>query len=167
MSTTTTVLNYDTLSHLSTTIPADKPIFVLNLMRFKPIATYSPSAPASFHSLPPLSGREAYFSRYVATFQPRMPASAGPVFLGKPIKSLLAALPGIDNREEVHVDGKFGQLENDKEDRWDNVAIIKYGSLKEFRDIVENEWYRENLMHHRIASIEEYSLIICEEISLV
>lgn len=156
------LIDYNKLSAISKTIEPTKPIFMLNVLRFKEIATYQSTDP-SYASLPTVSGHEAYFSRYIPTILPMM-GSAAPIFLGKAIASVLASNAATNQNQ----DGGFQDI-NSKDivqADWDNVAIVRYENFKQFKDMIENEEYKKKAMPHRVAAIENYILIVCEEVQL-
>ena len=134
-----TQINYSLLTTLQTT-PTPKPIYMLNLLRYKPTATYSSSH--SHLAGTPCTGREAYFTRYRPAIQPLMPPNAVPIFIGAAISSI------------VGVEGE----------RWDDVAIVRYESLESFKKMVESEDYKETAMPHRIAALEDWRLVLIDKL---
>jgi hypothetical protein len=121
-------------------IPENSPIFMLNLLRFKQVATYGESG----EYFEPCTGREAYFNRYIPIFVEMAGAinkEIKPYFFGKIIAGLI-----IDENEN-----------------WDNIGLIAYPNFKSFKDIVESEKYKKNALQHRLASIEEYKLLVAIE----
>ncbi|KAF2869971.1 hypothetical protein BDV95DRAFT_93043 [Massariosphaeria phaeospora] len=165
------LLNYITISTLSTTIPATTPIYMLNLLRFRPTAVYGPDAPPAISSLPPVSGYAAYYTRYLPTVMPLMPAGAAPVFVGKPLANLVASAALVGDKQ---ADGEFGQHESEGEGEgegvagveWDAVAIVRYESFGDFKTMATSDVYRETAMPHRVAAVEAYKLVVCEELKM-
>jgi hypothetical protein len=132
---TTTLIDPKQLSSLLKTHDPKEPIYMLNLLRYKPTATYS-----SFHSTlagEPCTGREAYLQRYRAAIGPLMPPGAAAIFIGAAITELVA--PDGEN--------------------WDDVAIVRYETLEGFRGMVESEAYRETAAPHRLAALEDWRLV--------
>jgi hypothetical protein len=124
-------------------ITPNKPVYMINLMRYRPTAMYSPSDPPSFQALPPVTGREAFQARYGPAFREiAKGADAEVVLWGK----ALALLTKVEGEGE----------------KWDDVAVIKYGYLKEFRRFVESDEYRVNALPHRLAALEDRKLIAVE-----
>ena len=77
------LLNSTAFDTISTTFPADKPIFMLNVLRFKDTATYPADAPDSFKKLEKVSGKECYYSRYIPAIQNDMfPPDSQFLFVG-------------------------------------------------------------------------------------
>ena len=117
-------------------IPVNSPVFMLNLLRFKPEATYS----EEHKNLATCTGRDAYFKRYIPVF---MELASGnkeikPHFFGK----MLAGLIFNENEE------------------WDNIGLIAYPNFKSFRDILESERYIMEALPHRLAAIEDWKLLV-------
>ena len=161
------VIDYDTLDSAAAVIAPDETIFMFNLMRFKPQATYLTTDP-KFATLATCTGQEAYYTRYIPKFFEFKPVMT-PVFIGRPIQGVLASEWGSDQirnagrSEGVVGDGHHG---GGKKEEWDNVSIIRYKNLAEFRKLIDNDVYRETAMPHRIAAIEEYKLVVCTEMSI-
>lgn len=134
------------LSNVAGTIPADESVTMLNLIHFRPIASYPFS-----NSSQAISGREAYMTRYIPTFTAlaeKLDIKFSIVYLGAAHASLLV--------------GK----ENGEQDQWDIVALIRYERFGDFRKLIECEEYQRDAMTHRLASIEQYRLVASTEMSL-
>lgn len=71
-------------------IDPSKPVYMLNLLKFRPVAVYDPSTPAEIRSLPSCSGQDAWQQRYVPAFfaLPTMSGSRVP-FSGKMVGKVL------------------------------------------------------------------------------
>lgn len=140
-------------------IPENTPVVMINLIKFKPQTTYPEGSPHS-----PLSGQEAYLTRYGGAFfqlSASMSSSSSsdsdesekhiepvkPLFLGKPQANLIAEPYG---GKEV----------------WDMVGIIWYPNFATFRTLLESNEYQEQALPHRLASIEEYRLYVATELSM-
>jgi hypothetical protein len=149
------VIDYDSLDAAAAVISPEKPIFMFNLMRFKPQATYLTDDP-TFTSLPACTGQEAYYTRYIPKFF-EFKSSGTPIFLGKPIQGVIATLA------DATEDAAHGGTDNEK---WDAVAIVRYVNLGDFRKLVDSDIYRKTGMPHRVAAVEEYKLIVCEEMAV-
>lgn len=152
------LLDYNKIESAVKSLDPTKPVFIFGLLRYRKTADYSSTSLASA-SLPPVSGRDAYYGRYIVAFRERQPEGAGPIFVGKAVQPLLASfIP----------EGKFGDgaFEPGNEKEWDDVAIVKYNSMNDFKDMVLSEDYQKIAMPHRIAAIEEYILIACEQVVL-
>ncbi|KAF2812304.1 uncharacterized protein BDZ99DRAFT_518160 [Mytilinidion resinicola] len=129
------------LTSLSAAHPPTAPIFMLNLLRYRPTAAYT--APTD---LPQVSGHEAYHARYVPALRPLMAANGSvPIFLGR----VYAALCGPAEGE-----------------RWDEVAIVMYPSVAAFKEMVGSETYKKECEMHRRAALEEWRLVPCERVEL-
>ena len=114
-------------------IPSGRPVYMLNLLRYRTDALYVDGFDAA-----PCSGREAFNERYRPAFR-RLAA-------GKPLArmfsgSVLASLVGPQG------------------ERWDEAAINEYGDFAVFRSIVDSETYRRDVAPHRHAALEDFRLI--------
>ena len=117
-----------------------RPIFMVNLLRYKSRAEY-----AGESDLKPCSGREAYFQRYVPAFGQLAEGSGiKPIWVGE-------ALAGIVAPPDEH---------------WDNVAIVEYPSFEAFRNLVESDAYKLKAGPHRIASLADWRLIATGKMDL-
>ena len=114
-------------------IPADSPIYMVNLLRYREQADYGEQATAA-----PCSGREAYFQRYVPAFA-KVTAGDGikPFWIGNVLAQLVAP-PG---------------------DHWDDVAIVEYPSFAVFQRMIESPAYQAEAAPHRRAALADWRLI--------
>jgi hypothetical protein len=121
-------------------VPADQPVFMLNLLRYRDQALYR-----SDTGLPACSGREAYFTRYVPAFR-KLAAGQGiaPHWLG----SAKAVLVGAED------------------ERWDDVALVRYPDFATFRRIASSAEYRCEAAPHRLAALTDSRLIATTEAQL-
>lgn len=127
-------ISHVSLNEIERSHDPNKPIFMLNLWRFRPTALYGPEH--AHLSSGPCIGREAT-ERYRAAIQSVLPPNA-----------------------LIHFVGDFeGMVAGPEGEKWDWVAIVRYESLKGFRDMVESAEYREEVEPHRIAGLEEWRLI--------
>ena len=124
-------------------IPEDRPVFMLNLLRYKERAVYGGRA-----DLPPCSGREAYFGRYVPAFQQVVAAvkaqGVKPCWLGSAFANVVAPA----------------------EERWDDVAIVEYPRFAAFRQVVESPEYQTQADPHRRAALADWRLIATTRLDL-
>ncbi len=133
--------HFTDLSNLGSTIPQDKPIVMLNLLRFNAQASYP--ADSSYTSC---SGQEAYLSRYVGAFHKvttSLGVSATPIYVGVVHAGLLA--------------GK------DVNEKWDMMAMVKYDSFGHLRRILENEEYVRDAQIHHHAGVEAWRFHVTTE----
>ena len=136
-----TEADYTLIAALSTTHDASKPIYMLNMLRYRPEATYTPARP----DLPAASGRDVYFSRYVAALAPFFAAAgSAPTLVGKAYAPLVGP-PG---------------------EAWDDVAVVMYPSVKAFREMVESERYAKECAPHRRAALEDWRLVPLEQVEM-
>ncbi len=110
---------------------------MVNLIKYRADATYvDPS------TLPPCSGREAYFGRYVPAFADVAARVApgetfSPVFIGNVVATIVAA-PG---------------------EAWDDIAIVEYASFEALRKIITSPDYEAHAAPHRRAALADWRFI--------
>ena len=125
-------------------IPSDKPIIMLNLLRFNNQAAYPASSPHSS-----CTGREAYLTRYREAFQ-SVAASLGitatPIYVGVVHGSLLAG---------KNVSEKF-----------DMMALVKYEDFGDLRRILESEEYVSVAQVHHHAALESWRFYATTEVGV-
>ncbi|KAB8227692.1 uncharacterized protein BDW43DRAFT_316595 [Aspergillus alliaceus] len=128
--------------HLLDNIPADlpnKPIFMLNLLRFYDQAQYPKG---SKHS--PCSGQEAWVTRYVTEFR-RLATEAGGfelIYLGLPALKIV---------------GEDGE-------KWDAVVLVKYRNIETFRNTLGSDDYAATAAEHRDAALKDWKLIASTQV---
>lgn len=122
------------IEHFLATHPDGEPVFMLNLLKFKPKATY--------HDGEDISGADAY-ARYGEAF-------------GKLIRS-----QNIDGAHSVF-GGKAGAwLIGQGEGEWDAVALFRYPDAKTMFACVSSPEYRK-IHKHRKAGLAGQLLIACD-----
>lgn len=136
----TTDLTPDVLEALSSAVPAGRPIFMVNLLRYNDQADYGAD-----RDLPPCSGREAYFQRYVPAF------------------GALAAGTGIT---PFWVGNVLGGVVVPADEDWDDVAIVEYPSFQVFRTLIESDGYKAEADPHRAAALADWRLIATSKAEL-
>jgi hypothetical protein len=124
------------LARLEAAFPAETPLYVLNLLRFRTEANY-PDGVASVGK----TGREAYFRGYGPAFrevaQTRGVTGVKPIWVGA-VAGIIAGAPG---------------------EQWEAVAIIEYPSVLNFRQVVDTDLYRAKAEPMRKAALEDWRLI--------
>ena len=120
-------------------IPENTPILMLNLLRYKAQADYGQRTDIS-----PCTGYEAYFQRYIPAFTKIASGIEGiqPFFISNALISLVG--------EEV----------------WDNVALVEYPNFAAFRKVVESPEYETEAIHHRLAALDNWRLIVTVKLPL-
>ncbi|KAH7079366.1 hypothetical protein BKA63DRAFT_508264 [Paraphoma chrysanthemicola] len=132
-------ISHENLAEVAKTYDSAKPIFMLNLWRYRDQAVY---APESAHLSPePCTGEEA-LNRYRTAIHTVLPPNASVHFLARPLTSVIAP-PG---------------------EKWDQIALIRYENLQGFRDMVASEKYKTEVEPHRLAGLEDMRLICGEGI---
>ena len=116
------------------TLPPDRPIHMLNLIRLKPTAEYAEDHPDHGKGL---SGAEAY--RAYA-------AAIGPVFEKLGARQVWAGSP------KVMVTGPASEA-------WELAFIAEYPSVQAFIEMVRDPHYREHVVPHRTAAVADSRLL--------
>lgn len=125
----------ESLENLKQTVPMDKPVTMLNLLRFNEQAAYPPD---STHT--PCSGREAY-RRYSETALAKLEEiGARPVWMGRALASVIAP------------DGE----------QWDEVFLVRYPSGGAFFQMIGMSDYQSATVH-RTAALADSRLIATVE----
>lgn len=131
------LISQEALAQIALSRDPSKPIFMLNLWRFRPTALYAPEH--AHLSAGPCSGREAK-ERYRAAIISVLPPGASVHFMGQ---------------VEGFVAGPAGE-------KWDEIVVVRYETLQGFRDMVESVKYKDEVEPHRLAALEEWRLIAME-----
>lgn len=137
----TTELHLSSLSQAAADIPSDRPVVMLNLLRFRQAAAYPSDSLSS-----PCTGAEAYM-RYRQAFG--------------------AVAKVVDVAVDVVYAGAYhrGMVAGTNEgEKYDMVALVKYPSFADFRKIVEDPQYLKDAQPHRIAALEEWKLYATTEV---
>ena len=120
------------------------PVMMVNLLRYRTQAEYVDGT-----ALPPCSGKEAYFGRYVPAFakvagQVAPGASFAPVLLGQVHATLVAAAGEI----------------------WDDIAIVEYPSFEALRSVVASPVYAAEAAPHRRAALADWRFVAATKTDL-
>lgn len=137
-------LSQETLDSLHSTYPPNKPVYMVNFLRYRSSATYTGN-----NSLPQVSGREVYQTRYIPSLAPWV------LQLGQ------SQDPASPKAEVVLIGSAKGVLVG-PEEKWEDIGIVKYPSLEYFRDMVGSEKYQKESLPHRNAAIEDWRLVAVE-----
>jgi len=115
-------------------LPRDRPIHMLNLIRLRETAAYPEGHPS--HSTP-VSGLEAYreYGRAIAPHLARLHSRQ--VWAGAP---------------QVMVTGPSAEA-------WDLAFIVEYPGAQAFIDMVRDPDYRANVVPHRTAAVADSRLL--------
>jgi uncharacterized protein (DUF1330 family) len=121
----------ESLARFVAEVPAEQPLSMLNLLRFRPQADYAePSAPCS--------GREAY-AEYSRQVLPLLQSVGGELFWLGQVHSALIAPAGED---------------------WHEVLLVKYPNKQAFLQMIQSPAYRA-IVHHRTAALADSRLLAC------
>ncbi|KAF2654944.1 hypothetical protein K491DRAFT_716709 [Lophiostoma macrostomum CBS 122681] len=132
-------INYTALAEASKSFDPTTPIYMLNLLKYRPQATYLPEHAALAGE--PCTGPDAWH-RYVTALGPLLPTGAARFFVGNVVAE--AVVP--------------------KGESWDVVGINVYPSLDAFRKMVESRQYQEGAMPHRLAALEDFRLVVLDKL---
>lgn len=117
-------------------LPLDQPVLMINLIRFKPLATYG--ANDLEHGAPQVSGAEAY-ARYSRDATPIFDRVGGSqVWIGKPELTLIGPT----------------------DETWDLAFIARYPTAQAFVDMLRDADY-QFATRHRTAATADSRLIRC------
>ena len=120
----------ETIKRFAEEFPADQPVVMLNLLRFRDQAAYANA------SIAPCSGRRAY-ATYSKLIGPILAGAGGEVlWMGKSFEALIAP-PG---------------------EEWDEVLLVKYPNKNAFLGMIQSEAYRA-IVHHRSAALADSRLV--------
>jgi hypothetical protein len=134
-----TTISQSALQAAKETHPAGKPIYMLNLLRYRPLATYTEP-----NNLSPASGHKVYHSRYIPSLGSLMAAADAQIFLYAAASNPL--------------------LVGASDEKWDEVGIIIYPSVEAFEGMIGSEEYRNNCEGHRLAALEDWRLVILDKV---
>jgi hypothetical protein len=126
-------IHFPTLLAATATLPAEQPVVMLNLLRYRDQAAYDNPA-----AQPPSTGQEAYQAYINAFLQFNDPAEFTIVFQGA-AQAQLAGLPG---------------------EQWDEVALVEYRNLGVFRRWVESDFYTRHVAPIRRAALADWRLLL-------
>lgn len=144
MSIQTTELSSEAILATAGVVPAGQPVFMVNLVRYKERADYG----GEHTDLPPCSGREAYFQRYVPAFN-----------------QVVAALQakGI---KPVWLGGVFATLVAPSAEQWDHLVIVEYPTYATLRKVLESPEYQTQADPHRRAALADWRFIATAKLNL-
>ncbi len=126
-------LNYDALLGLARELPADQPVLMLNLLRYRAQAEYGTHSPKA-----PRSGREAY-QEYIQAFLAHNSVEEFKILFQGPVLTALVAPAG---------------------EQWDDMVLVQYKNMDVFRRWVESPFYAAEVDPIRKASLSDWRLIM-------
>jgi uncharacterized protein (DUF1330 family) len=122
----------ESLARFVAEVPAEQPLSMLNLLRFRPQADYAEPSAA------PCTGREAY-AEYSRQVLPLLQGVGGELFWLGQVHSALIAPAGED---------------------WHEVLLVKYPNKQAFLQMIQSPAYRA-IVHHRTAALADSRLLAC------
>ncbi|KAF2739907.1 hypothetical protein EJ04DRAFT_572642 [Polyplosphaeria fusca] len=132
-------IDYEKLTSLTTTYDANKPIYMLNLLRFREKAEYAPEHAELAGT--PCTGREAW-TRYVTALHSGVLPPESAVFFMSKVTAMIAG---------------------PQSEQWDDAAIVYYPTLEGFKNMVESKVYKEKCFGHRFAALEDFRLVMLDK----
>jgi hypothetical protein len=126
-------LRADAVVAAAATLPAEQPVVMLNLLRYRDQAAYDHPT-----TQPPQTGEQAFQAYVEAFLQYNDPAEFTIVFQGA-AQAQLAGLPG---------------------EQWDAVALVEYRNLDVFRRWVESDFYTSQIAPIRRAALADWRLLL-------
>lgn len=124
--------------------PPNVPVTLVHMLRFHDIASYPPSSPHA--SLEPMTGRDAFYKRYVtfgnAAAQEVGITPAETKFYSASVTSLLLGHNDV---------------------AWDVVTARKFSSFEEYARYQTSSAYIENAVPHRDAALRDWLLVALVE----
>lgn len=130
-------INYEVIVSATQSHNPSKPIYMLNLWRYRETASYGPEHTHLAGN--PCTGREA-MGRYRSGLKPLLPPGASVHFMGTTIAHVVAA----------------------EGEQWDVVALVKYESAQAFLDMVRDERYVKDVEPHRLAALDDFRLVMVD-----
>lgn len=124
-------------------LPEDGPFHMVNLLRYREHADYGDRT-----DMPPCSGREAYYQRYVPAF------------------NHVTATEGIDGIRAFWIGNVLARIVAPPDERWDDIAIVEYPSFAAFRRVIESPAYQAEAAPHRKAALDDWRLLATTEVAL-
>ena len=120
----------ESIKRFAEEFPADTPVVMLNLLRFREQAEYADEGEAA------CSGRKAY-ARYSKLIEPLLVvAGARVLWAGKAQGSLIAPAG----------------------EEWDEVLLVQYPAKEAFLGMIKSEAYQA-IVHHRTAALADSRLV--------
>ncbi|UOQ69908.1 hypothetical protein [Hymenobacter volaticus] len=126
-------LRLDALLTAAAALPAEQPVVMLNLLRYRDQAAYDDPT-----TQPPRTGQQVYQAYIDAFLQFNDPAEFTLVLQGS-AQAQLAGLPG---------------------EQWDAVAVVEYRNLGVFRRWVESDFYTSQVAPIRPAALADWRLLL-------
>ena len=139
----TTEMTPEAVACAAENFPADTPMFMLNLLRYRERADYGGRA-----EMPSCSGREAYYDHYLAAF------------------NQVAASEQIEGIEVFYLGAVAARLVAPADELGDDIVIVKYADFAAFRRVVQSPIYAEQADPHRRAALEDWRLIATTQVKL-
>lgn len=139
-------LHVGDLDAASRCIPVNKPYIMMNMVKFNPVAQYTPT----FQGPRPASntGRDAYDLYKTA-------------FAGRAMEMGISGIELIFVGQ-AHTNLVAGQHEGEA---WDLVLLVKFPDFATFRSVLEDEIYKKDVEPHRLAAARDLRSFAITELS--
>jgi hypothetical protein len=127
------------LSNLPPTHDPHKPVYMLNLWKFRKEASYLPEH--SHLASDACTGQEA-LGRYRTALAPLRPPNTS-VFFSSTVLAKIAA---------------------PEDENWDFVTILKFETLEGLKKMLESKQYRDEVEPHRLAGLEDHRMLVLDKL---
>jgi len=134
----------ETLDAAGRALAGTGPVHMLNLLRYRAQAEYAQQT-----DVPPCSGREAYFSRYVPAFA-RVAEQVAPGERFMPIYLGTVQTPLVAPAGEA----------------WDDIAIVEYPTFEVLQRIIGSREYKAEADPHRRAALADWRFYATTKVDL-
>lgn len=125
----TVAIDFDALVEKAASLPADVPVFMLNLLKFRDQADYGDN-PEGFAAC---SGKEAYFNRYAPVATRFVTELGGEVVWAGEAQAMLVSPPDED---------------------WDTTLLVRYPDKEAFLALAAIPEYQDVVVHRTAALVD-------------
>jgi len=129
----TTEIDHEGLAAAVAAIPAGSPVYMINLLRFRDQADYGDDT-----EFLPCTGREAYFTRYLPTFN--------------------ETVQPYGTTELVFGGNVISQVVGPSDEAWDGIGLVRYPSIEAFQNLIADSAYLVKAEPHRVAALADWRL---------
>lgn len=121
--------DFDAIAKELAELPANTPVFMLNLLKFRDQADYGANA----GGFSPCTGREAYFERYAPVASAHVAELGGEVVWAGEAQAMLIAPPDED---------------------WDTTLLVRYPDRDAFLALTAIPEYQDVVVHRTAALVD-------------
>lgn len=124
----------DMLDSAAAELGPEEPVYMVNMLRYHSEARYGAQSQS-----PPISGRDAYFTRYAPAF---------------------AEVAKGEDYGLFWVGNARGVIVGDEGETWDDIVVVRYANLDVLRRILSNPRYADEADPHREAAVAAWKFIV-------